>query len=631
MGFTAPLYLWGVAIASLPIVVHLLNRRRLRKVAFSSLRLLSGVRRDRFNWLRLRDVILLVTRTLLIALLFLALARPYLRSSPLLTRRRASVVLIVDDSYSMGYLVGDSTGLDRARVIGQRILDGLLPGSEVEILCTSSPRGELSPDLDWAKARLEEIPISWSAQDLSGPFTEALRLLEEARLPDKEIWILTDLQRRALLPLLELRAGPIPCYIIDLGVETPQNCGVVELLTEPLPQSQAPGWVKARIRNYGTARVTTNLSLRSIGSHRMVVELEPGEERWVEFLQPLGETLWVELEPDGLRADDRRCLVTPSPKPPEVLLVYEDPRAIYYLTRALNPSPGLGFRVSECRPHQLGAQDLSRFSVVGVIGLSALSPSQGERLEGHLRGGGGLFIAVRGLPRDRRWLEPWCEVGPLLNLPPSGFLSLCELDYSHPILSPFGTKGDLTLARFFGGVEVSSKGLQVLARLSDRSPWLLAGDRVVVVSTGLDLESTDLPLRPSFLPLIHRCFLYLSQQPLRPLSVGDTIEVRVEGASPVEVIGPQGGWRVLPQVSEGRMVVRVPAESPGLYRVGAQIVPVNPDPEEGDLTRMRPGELEGHGLRVLDSPNLQRADLSPLLLWVAAGLLLVEILLLLIR
>ncbi|MEO0005537.1 MAG: BatA domain-containing protein, partial [candidate division WOR-3 bacterium] len=78
MRFFSPQFFWLLPLAAIPFIIHLLSRLRLRRKDFPSLLLLQTVRRERFSWLRLKEIILLVLRTLTLLLLLFALTRPYL-------------------------------------------------------------------------------------------------------------------------------------------------------------------------------------------------------------------------------------------------------------------------------------------------------------------------------------------------------------------------------------------------------------------------------------------------------------------------------------------------------------------------------------------------------------------------
>ena len=103
MTFLNPLYLIGLSFTAVPIIIHLWFRKKLEKIPFSTLDFLKKSEARRFGWLKLREIVVLALRCMLIAFIFLSLARPQIKSDFLKPGHLASVVLIVDNSYSMAY------------------------------------------------------------------------------------------------------------------------------------------------------------------------------------------------------------------------------------------------------------------------------------------------------------------------------------------------------------------------------------------------------------------------------------------------------------------------------------------------------------------------------------------------
>jgi hypothetical protein len=79
MVFLNPWFLLGLFAAAIPVLIHLLHVRKLRTVEFSSLRFLKELQKSRLRTLRIRQLLLLLLRTLLIISLVLAFARPAVR------------------------------------------------------------------------------------------------------------------------------------------------------------------------------------------------------------------------------------------------------------------------------------------------------------------------------------------------------------------------------------------------------------------------------------------------------------------------------------------------------------------------------------------------------------------------
>src|SRR5207237_10633887 len=117
VNFLNPLFLFGLAAAAIPILIHLFTRRRPREVRFPSLEFLSEVNQSEIRRVRLKQWLLLLLRTLAVAVIALAMARPAVRGSAGLRSGAAtSVLALVDQSGSMsaaaagGGALGDPAG-----------------------------------------------------------------------------------------------------------------------------------------------------------------------------------------------------------------------------------------------------------------------------------------------------------------------------------------------------------------------------------------------------------------------------------------------------------------------------------------------------------------------------------------
>ena len=102
-GFATPMLLGGLVLAGIPLLIHLLHKRRYIEVEFAAMRFLIEATRKRARRTRIEQLILLVLRTLVLALLVLAMARPHFETSEgLLTADRPTHrIVVVDTSFSM--------------------------------------------------------------------------------------------------------------------------------------------------------------------------------------------------------------------------------------------------------------------------------------------------------------------------------------------------------------------------------------------------------------------------------------------------------------------------------------------------------------------------------------------------
>ena len=101
MGFLSPIFLWLIPLALLPLVIHLLNKRNITTIQFSTLRFLRLIEKESINKINLLQMILLLLRILLIILIVLMISRPILNTFFLSTTSSTQQIIIMDDSLSM--------------------------------------------------------------------------------------------------------------------------------------------------------------------------------------------------------------------------------------------------------------------------------------------------------------------------------------------------------------------------------------------------------------------------------------------------------------------------------------------------------------------------------------------------
>lgn len=126
MTFLSGYLLFGLALAAVPLIIHLLNRRRFELVEWAPMKYLKLTIRSNRRRLRIEQLLLLLLRTLAIALLVIIVARPVLSreaSGAWLTHRsRVSRIIVLDDSLAMGYRHNGRTALDLGKAAVAELL-----------------------------------------------------------------------------------------------------------------------------------------------------------------------------------------------------------------------------------------------------------------------------------------------------------------------------------------------------------------------------------------------------------------------------------------------------------------------------------------------------------------------------
>ena len=115
MSFAYPEFLFALAAISVPIIIHLFNFRRFKKVYFSDIRFLKDVEIETKSRNKLKNLLILLSRILTIAFLVLAFARPVIPTGKNPDLNSNSIVVYIDNSFSMGSEGSDGNLLEEAK------------------------------------------------------------------------------------------------------------------------------------------------------------------------------------------------------------------------------------------------------------------------------------------------------------------------------------------------------------------------------------------------------------------------------------------------------------------------------------------------------------------------------------
>lgn len=428
LGFANPLILWGLAAASLPILLHLLNRRRYREERWAAMRFLLAAIRKNQRRIRLEQWLLLLVRTALIACLVLAMAQPFLESTgavPLLAGRRTHRVLVIDASMSMAASTADQSQFNRAVAYADAYVEGARSGDAISVVLLGDPPrvviGAPSPNHDEVREELRQVRRTDGNGDVETTLRKVEEVLASSDLPQKEVLLLTDLQagtwgvapesesawKKAVADLEEEEANVV---LVDLGQPNPTNRAVVaaELDTPVVVRGGRPTTITARLANYGT-ETERGVRARLVVDGRLgperAVDLPPGQETPVAFSyrfeEPGDHVAEVRIDEDRIAVDDARRLVVPVREHLQALLVAGDydpepfATGTDYLAQALSPTEGSDrspspIQVQVATESQLSRNDLDRFDVVFLCNVARLSPTEVDALDRFLRRGGGV-------------------------------------------------------------------------------------------------------------------------------------------------------------------------------------------------------------------------------------------------
>ena len=418
--------LLGVSAIGVPILIHLLNKRRVERVVWAAMRFLRLSVEQNQRRIRIEDMILLILRCALVALLALVLARPVLRSSSaasVLGSNDVTAVVILDNSYSMTQTDGVRSRFDAAREAAETVITSLPAGSSAAVLLASDIVAPVIPeptfDLTYAAGQLKKAKIFDRPTDLLPSVREALNTLSGRTALRKEIYVITDGQGAALrrsteiTKLLEDHKSDVRAHVLLVGQPVENNLGVSSLRVDGgIVAVNVPLRLEVSVHNYGKtdARdvpVSIAVDDEPAMDQAVIPTIPAGEERSVMLFARLKtaghHAITARVAADHLPADDARTVAVRSADRVNVLLIDGDPgreprdSEVFYLRAALRPIPRAEWPTYFIQPVTKSPTELEGlrfedFDAVIAANVTDFSPTVVNQLATYVQSGGALLV-----------------------------------------------------------------------------------------------------------------------------------------------------------------------------------------------------------------------------------------------
>jgi hypothetical protein len=684
--------LWGMLGASIPIIIHMTNRTRAKRTPFAALDFLLLSDKRLARKLKLKQLLVLALRTLLLAAIPFALSKPYIdhpQQGTVNVASPGSVVLVIDNTLSMQATEKDESLFERGMQRAQALVDRAGPQTNLAIVTVARPVQVLTGDLTYDRGELqlalENIRAMQSVGDMGQALREAERMLAASELSRRQVVVISDQTEhvwQSVKTPWALKETP-KAVAQSMGLDAPlSNVSIADVQVTGNPNDGA-GSISAAVKlmHHGKDERTVIVRLQ-LGPKNLSqsVKLAPNEVTTANFshrMEGLGVVrgLAVLETNDALSVDNRYYFTIDLGSTLSVLVVNGAPRderyldELFFLKPALHPADD-SIRTQVVTSDDLGSSPLDGFDVIFLANVGGLTPKQRLELRRYVEGGGGLFVAVG----DQFTERSAKTYGDLLPAPIRSFkevvrrespsaearaLRLATVDGDHPLMADFARMRNASLFRSLvyeyvlvrgGDVEASS----ILARYSNGTPALMESKlglgKVLMLTTTIDRDWSDLALRSSFLPLMQSACLYLSG------GLGELAQAHGLVGERVTLRAPPGEGGLVVERPDGD-TLSVSADSKGLVRFTKTSLAghyelkreqdgdrrasfsINVDRSESDLTQAdldvvaevlaRPGEADAPRGKVEAKPGSKapdpfRSDLWPMVLVALFGLLLAE-------
>jgi hypothetical protein len=675
--FLAPAFLLGLLAIGVPIWLHRVARANPTQHPFASLMFVEASETQRTAKRTLRYWLLLSLRILLLIALVLAFAGPLLieRAIPGTNANARLHAIVLDRSLSMQdgdrwqRALNEADAVLKSLSSSDRVLVATAEGRRVSVIQSSTPasaagtvRGTLRAlkpgieRLDYGLAMstadnwlgsprppvvlhlisdLQQSAAPLRFADLEPPAQTQLMLHDVGNAAAENVFIqsaqLTTVDTRSLEVTVRGTAAKPQQRQVILAIDGKEY----GRRTIDLPASAVAA--DSEVETEGGGHVATELDSQtattssakalfsdlklSAGSHRIEVSLDPA---------------------DALPQDDHFYAVLEHADP-KALLVAPDPRAddVSYFASAIGSLAAPTLSVEERAPDAIGSGALTDFSLLVIADMGALTDIQAKRIKEYVAAGGSV-LATLGTHTS---IEPGALLeGWRISEPQHSVAAVGEIATTHPVLRE---AGDWHSVRFFRhrAVQVDEDDKALIA-YEDGTPLLIertiGAGHMLVLTAPVEREWNDLAIHPLFVRFIAEAARYLVRGDASAASttVGSVVLTGLTATGGGQIFDPRGE-RVL-GLAQTAAADRLIPDQTGFYEIrgndGVRWAAVNVDARESDLTPLPASFVQRwRAMQVRKAtPSVTAAaptvddrprSLGPAVLWLAAVLLLAELLL----
>lgn len=630
----------GAVGASIPLVIHLLNRERARRLVFSTVRFIQMSHQTNVQRHKLKRLLLLLMRILMLLLLGLAFARPYFAEDPATAPELGGVrnaVIILDTSYSMQY----ADVFVEAKKEAIERLDSLESADAVALILAADKARQVLPidsEHSHIKSAIENAELTNYTTDYLDAIQTADEILKAVSVGQKQIYLVADLQKSGWENFLETdRLSPdVDIEFVEVGTEQQNNRAVTAINVPPVVLlDQKDAELVARIHNYSSERVENlpvSLFIDNDKVETTQLDIEPNDSIDAAFRIKINlqtesaHTGRVEIESDALEIDNIQYFTVQSMKSIKVHCVNGERKRndiddeTFFLTRALVDVGDNGVPIDYTESTTIPAADtMQRYDVLILANVSKISATEAERLKAYVNSGGGLILALgdqvdsgvyqQHLGGMENSLLP-CTLMQAVGDPigKEDFQVIANVEYRHPIFAPFSNPnhGDFAKGRFFRYYQsIPTSDASVIAVFDDGNPAVVekiyGNGRVLCYTSTIDREWNDLPIHGVYLPFLHETIKYLALKQAGKVPdyrVGDGVEYngsQENAGEEVAVFDPDRKETRMALNEQGNLFYE-DTINPGIYSVHRSgekhhYFVINVDTVESDLTPRNPEEL----------------------------------------
>lgn len=532
MNFLNPGFLFALSALAIPVIIHLFNFRKYRRVFFSNVQFLQEVNQQQTSRSKLKNRLILFSRLFAIAMIVLAFSRPYLTGNGAVSPGSAQFVSIyIDNSYSMQTENKEGGLLETAKRNALSIAKTFNENARFQLI-TNDFEGKHQKPMSFAdfKLAVEDVKISSASRTLQQVIAR-----HKNEVGIQFFYVLSDFQKNFAGTKPISVDSNIRLSLIKLNASNVSNVAADSVwFISPAHQPGAAEQLVVRVRNFGdeTAekiplRLTVNGEQKAIGTLTL----------------PAGKAVTDTLRFSGLTEGWKRGVVSIKDYP----LTFDDAfnfsfqvnsgirvlcingkQEKNYLTALFATDPY--FKLTEMAASNIDYSAFSSFQLI-VLNETQISSGLAQQVRSYAEGGGSVVIFP-----DLSAGQESRNLFPQMGLPAVAGISVAEtkvssLDLRHSLFKEMFTavpkNWDLPVVHqsiTFAGVGRGNSLISMPANRTFLSEFPQRKGSIYLFSVGLNDRDSNFPEHPLFVPVMLKlAFLSVTELPLSYIAGKDNV------------------------------------------------------------------------------------------------------------
>lgn len=571
MLFLNPTILFGLLAAAIPVLIHMLNLRKLKKVDFSTLKFLKELQKNKIRKIKFKQWLLLALRVLIILFIVFAFARPTLKGIALkgtTSASKTSAVFILDDSFSMSLVEKNGSLFNQAKSEINKILAQLKEGDDAELILVSGSKSQeykLTKNLSSLRNKIKEMKISPVTGFLNDAVIKGLTLLSSSNNFNKELYILSDFQKRSLFDNTSKNKNifkNIRLYTIKFGGGKYQNVGIDKLtLGTQIFEKNKPVIFNTSVTNYSPEKVNDivlSLFINGKRKSQKNLSLNPGASASLEMSSDVSTagfiSAFVEIDDDEILQDNRKYVNFYIPQKINVGLFSDNLSDKQFILPALTSGKNKNdINIVQVNSNQLASLNLSNFDV--IIFIPSKTFTNLNRLQKYIEAGGSLILFPGSSINATSFQNILSGLKIAANVKASGkkytnknYLSFDKINFEHPVFKNlFAKKKEIDSPKILYHFKINYKNSgRFIITLNDKSHFLTeiknGTGKIFVFNTAPVLSWSNFPIKGIFAPLIYKSIFYLSFKNVsrKNYIAGNEVKIKINNAKKglIEIVKP---------------------------------------------------------------------------------------------